>query len=254
MSSDQKTPSKKEENKINVKTEVFEGPLDLLLHLIEKRKLFINDISLAKVTEDYIDHVNSQSVFPMSQASHFIYISSTLLLIKSKSLLPDMELTEEEESDIEDLEYRLRLYRFFKELSKEIQKNFGSKVLFAKKIPEREPVFSPDERVNIDELNSAAYRVINNLPGRQKMKEATVERKVRLNEVIENLRSRISSSIQLNFKDFYKKPTSNKADVVVNFMALLELVKSETVNAYQDDNSSDILLEARNISVPRYDS
>lgn len=247
--------SPEQQEKINIKTEVFEGPLDLLLNLIEKRKLFINDISLARVTEDYIDYVNSQRVFPMSQASHFIYISSTLLLIKSKSLLPDMELTQEEESDIEDLEHRLQLYKFFKKLSKDIQKNFGKKMLFQRRVSKlKQPVFSPDNRVDVVELRSAAERVINNLPRERKMREAVVEKTVSLNEVIEDLKRRVVTSLQLNFNNFSKENGMKKADMAVGFLALLELVKNEFVNAYHDDNFSDIMLEPRNVSTPRYDS
>ena len=79
-----------------VKTSSFEGPLDLLLDLIEKRKLFINDVSLAKVTDDFIAHIKQFDDLPMAESAHFILIASTLLLIKSKSLLQELNLTEEE--------------------------------------------------------------------------------------------------------------------------------------------------------------
>src|SRR3989344_9116880 len=92
----------------HVKTEVFEGPLDLLLSLIEKHKLHINDVSLSKVTDDYISYVNAQVDFPMGQAADFILVASTLVLIKSKSLLPTLDLSKEEQGDIADLERRLK--------------------------------------------------------------------------------------------------------------------------------------------------
>jgi segregation and condensation protein A len=87
-----------------VKTETFEGPLDLLLSLIEKRKLFINDISLAKVADDYVSHIQSLGNFPIADSANFILIASTLLLIKSKSLLPQLTLSEEEQTNVDDLE------------------------------------------------------------------------------------------------------------------------------------------------------
>ena len=90
-----------------IKLDGFEGPFDLLLDLIEKRKLHINDISLSKVTDDYISHVKSIQHFPIALSANFILIASTLLLIKSKSLLPALQLTEEEQMSIEDLENRL---------------------------------------------------------------------------------------------------------------------------------------------------
>ena len=98
------------DNEYQVKTHIFEGPLDTLLSLIEKRKLFINDISLSKVADDYIAYIKSLENFPIADSAHFILIASTLVLIKSKSLLPNLTLSEEEEHSIEDLEARLREY------------------------------------------------------------------------------------------------------------------------------------------------
>ncbi|MDE2172553.1 MAG: segregation/condensation protein A, partial [Patescibacteria group bacterium] len=98
-----------------VKTQTFEGPLDLLLDLIEKRKFFISDISLAKVTDDFITHIKQFENMPMGESAHFILVASTLLLIKSKSLLPELALSVEEQGDIRDLETRLKIYKRIKE-------------------------------------------------------------------------------------------------------------------------------------------
>src|SRR3989344_7599778 len=108
-----------------VKTHIFEGPLDTLLSLIEKRKLFINDISLAKVADDYIAYVKSLSDFPIADSAHFILIASTLVLIKSKSLLPQLTLTEDEQHSIEDLEARLSEYQKYKALAVHLRERFG---------------------------------------------------------------------------------------------------------------------------------
>src|SRR3989344_4591424 len=90
-----------------IKTRSFEGPLELLLELIEKRKLFISDISLAAVADEYMVYVRDFDDFPMEDTAQFILTASTLVLIKSRSLLPGVKLTEEEVSDIQDLERRL---------------------------------------------------------------------------------------------------------------------------------------------------
>src|SRR3989338_2039129 len=100
-----------------VKTAAFEGPFGLLLDLVEKRKLFINDVSLAQVTEDYLGYMNKLGGLDTEQISSFVYVASTLILIKSKSLLPNLNLTSEEEGDIKTLEERLRLYELFTKLS-----------------------------------------------------------------------------------------------------------------------------------------
>src|ERR1035437_8793807 len=113
-----------------IKTQTFEGPLDLLLDLIEKHKLFISDISLAKVTDDFIAHIKQFENMPMGESAHFILIASTLLLIKSKSLLPTLSLTEDEQGDIRDLETRLKIFKRIKDASKHVAELFGEKMIF----------------------------------------------------------------------------------------------------------------------------
>src|SRR3989344_738418 len=113
-----------------VKTGSFQGPLDLLLDLIEKRKLPISEVSLAGVADDYITYVKTLSEFPIAMSAHFILIASTLLLIKSKSLLPNLELSDEEKGGIEDLERRLRLYQRSRDLGRHVRALFGNAVIF----------------------------------------------------------------------------------------------------------------------------
>src|SRR3989344_7803810 len=115
----------------HVKTDNFQGPLDLLLSQIEKRKLPINEISLSKVTDDFISYIEGEEKFPIALSAHFILIASTLLLIKSKSLLPTLELSGEEQGNIEDLERRLKELKRIKELSLHVAKRFGKEMLFA---------------------------------------------------------------------------------------------------------------------------
>src|SRR3989338_2173930 len=103
-----------------VKTSVYEGPLDLLLELIEKRKLLINDISLAAVAEDYIVRIKQMEALPVGETAEFISLAATLLLIKSRSLLPTLELSEEEGHTIKELEYRLAVYQLLKEAAKRL--------------------------------------------------------------------------------------------------------------------------------------
>jgi len=76
-----------------IKTERFEGPFDLLLDLIERRKISINEVALAKVTDNFISYIESHEDFPMKESAQFIFVAATLLLIKSKSLLPNLELS-----------------------------------------------------------------------------------------------------------------------------------------------------------------
>jgi len=112
-----------------VKTPVYEGPLELLLELIEKRKLLINDISLAQVAEEYITRVNSMEELPVGETANFVALASTLLLIKSRSLLPSLTLTEDESRDIKELEYRLAVYQLLKEVAGSVRGAFKNPIL-----------------------------------------------------------------------------------------------------------------------------
>ena len=110
-----------EKSAYTVKTGVFEGPLDLLLELITERKLFVNDVSLSQVADDFVryleEHESTGWQIPLGESAEFILVASTLMLIKSKSLLPMFILSEDEEESIHDLEDRLALYAKVKELA-----------------------------------------------------------------------------------------------------------------------------------------
>ena len=138
-----------------VKTEVFEGPLDLLLELVTKRKLFVNDVSLSQVTDDFVHYIEEHEEFPIAESAEFIVVASTLMLIKSRSLLPEIRLTDEEEESIHDLENRLALYARVKELSVGLKSIFGKRIIF-EKTPAKNPlvIFSPDSKTDTANLLS----------------------------------------------------------------------------------------------------
>ncbi len=237
-----------------VKTEIFEGPLDLLLSLIEKRKLFINDISLAKVTDDYIEYVRSLHAFPVSDTANFVLIAATLVLIKSKSLLPNLSLTSEEQTNIEDLELRLQLYKTIKELGVGIKEMFGKNVIFAPSMNRPAMVvFSPSKDLSAASLAEAMERVINALPKREKaLPKVAVKAAMSLEEMIDHLSSRIQESLKMSFNSFSKRDTSDKIHVIISFLAVLELVKRGAVSIIQEESFSDITIETHEIATPKY--
>src|SRR5690348_15518485 len=126
---------------IDVKTPVYEGPLEVLLELIEKRKLLINDISLAEVTQEYIDRVQAMGELPIGEIADFVALAATLLLIKSRSLLPTLELSDNESRDIKELEYRLAIYQIIKEASKSLVGTLKEPYLHEGIAPARESRF-----------------------------------------------------------------------------------------------------------------
>ncbi len=241
-------------DEFKVRVEGFEGPLELLLSLIEKRKLPINDISLAQVTDDYISHIENQDEFPLSQTSHFILVASTLLLIKSKSLLPNLSLTEEEEDDIENLERRLKMYKRVKELSTHVKDRYGTQILFSQSEQKyQDPVFSPSKDTSISTLSAAIAGVLKSLPKVDITPQAIVEKVISLEEMIENLTERITKNIKMNFSEFSSAQKGKKVEVIVGFLAMLELVKQGIINVSQDRLFDDITMESDNVSTPQYE-
>ena len=132
-----------------VKTEKFEGPIELLLEMIETRKLPINDISLSEVADDFLDYLKEGGVLSLEETANFVVIASTLLLIKSASLLPGFQLTAEEEENVSDLKRRLAIYQIIKEVAGQIKASYGRAVIFFREdqAGERISVFSPSENI-----------------------------------------------------------------------------------------------------------
>ncbi len=224
-----------------VKLDAFEGPLDLLLHLIEKRKLHINDISLAKITDDYLTHLESQSEFPICDAAHFVLIASTLVLIKSRSLLPILSLTHEEEEDIASLECRLKLYKRIKELSRHTETHFGVQRIFYREAPRHiAPVFSPTKEITLDKLKECVSSILVRLPKKEAIPQIVVEKIISIEEMIDELSERVAKSINMSFKEFTNPSQEVKMDVIVGFLAMLELVKRGVIHVVQNKHFEDI--------------
>ncbi|MFA7193985.1 MAG: ScpA family protein [Candidatus Paceibacterota bacterium] len=242
------------QDNFKIKTEVFEGPLELLLSLIEKRKLLINDISLAQVTDDFIKYLESHPEMPINQSSQFIVIASTLLLIKSKSLLPTLTLTEEENKNVEDLELRLKIYQKYKEAGEKLSEIFGKSPLFERNfVPTNDTViFAPSKNISIESLKEAGFRVLQKIPKVEKLPQAIVRKVVSLEETMQKLTSRIKSSLQMSFKDFAGVGKAEKVNVIVSFIAMLELVKQGMIAVTQSDAYEDIKMETKDISTPNY--
>jgi segregation and condensation protein A len=237
----------------NVTTPVFEGPLDLLLSLIEKRKLFINDISLSKIADDYIDAVRSLPEIPLKDVANFVFIASTLVLIKSRSLLPSLNLTTEEEGDIERLKDRLRVYQRIKELSVNIKNTFGKNVIFAREAPKQRVVtFSPGEDTILQNIFNAVQTILIHLPKIDVSPQAIVKKMITLEDAIGKLVKRIDRHLKMSFKSYSGLGKEEKSTVIVTFLAVLELIKRGAVEAVQKENFSDFDIETREIKVPRY--
>ncbi len=236
-----------------VKVGEFEGPLTVLLDLIEKRKLHISDVSLSEVADEFIEYTRSFENFPIGDSADFILVASTLLLIKSKSLLPNMPLTEEEQGSIEDLENRLALYKKHKDLSLNLGRMFGNFLYFAQEKRGMRAVFAPTPEITLSALESALNNALKNMPPReQSLPKIAVQKIISLEEMIERLTERMKQSIATNFSSFAKAEKGEKINVIVSFLAMLELVKRGLVRVEQKKHFEDISIEANEVGVPRY--
>jgi segregation and condensation protein A len=239
--------------KFEIETPVFKGPLELLLELIEKRKLLINDISLAQVTDDYIAYIKQFESFPVALSANFILVASTLLLIKSKSLLPSLSLTDEESMSIEDLEHRLKLYKRIKELSLHVKAKFGTEMIFLRsETRTTKPVFSPHTTMTVSNIFAALKDVVKNFPKPETLPRAIVKKVISLEETIMDLTKRVQSSLKMSFREFSRFGKEDKVNVIVSFLAMLELVKQGIINVTQDGHFKDIHMETEEVGVPRY--
>lgn len=237
-----------------IKTEVFEGPLDLLLNLIEKRKLLINDVSLAKITDDYIEYIRNHGQMPMDQNSQFILIASTLLLIKSKSLLPTIDLSDEEEQSIDDLEKRLKIYKRMKEIEPVISEMYMKNPSFLRRQNNKMTniVFAPSKQIFIENIKNVMQSMLNSLPKIEKVSKAVISKVISLEEMINKLTDRIKKSISMSFKEFSNFDKKDRVGIIVSFLAMLELVKEGIIETTQNNHYDDIKIQTKNVDTPNY--
>jgi len=237
-----------------IHTEAFEGPLDLLLSLIEKRKLLINDISLAEVSNDYLRYLEQHPGFPMAETAQFILVGSALLLIKSKSLLPVISLTSEEQGSIEDLERRLKVLELFQRTGRNLHSVFDIRRLYAGVRKHRTRVeFSPLSDSDPHQLHQTMVRVLQNLPElKPKLAETTVLKVVSLEQMMERLTERINDGMQVSFREFAGGGPEGRINLIVSFLAMLELVRQGIIRVEQEGRSGDIHMERGTVGVPRY--
>lgn len=209
-----------------VKVEKFEGPLAALLELIEKRKLSINDVSLAEVTDQYIEHLKKIEGFPFEEVSAFVAVASTLLLIKSASLIPTLRLSEEETGDIKDLERRLQIYSCVRTFALDLGKYFGKNIMFGR---EAFAGFSFDflepKGITAEKLHAALKKLIDELPKTEILPEVLVKKTISLEKRIEEVISRIQQQMEISFADSFRLGAKEKVEIIVSFLAILELIK-----------------------------
>ena len=237
-----------------VRTEIYNGPLELLLSLIEKRKLLINDIALAEVSDDYLKYLENHQEFPIAETAQFVLVGSTLLLIKSKSLLPVLTLTQEEQDSIEDLERRLKLLDKYKTIGRQLTENYNAQPLYTRsKVRAREPQFSPDKTMTLENMHTSIREVLANLPvSKPKLAETTVKKVISLEDMMDTLSQRINKSMNISFRQFSSDVPAGRLNIIVSFLAMLELVRQGVIRVEQEAAHGDISMQSNEVGIPRY--
>jgi len=233
-----------------IKTEKFEGPIATLYEMIESRKLSINEFSLVDITEDFIKYVKSLDGLNKEETTHFISIASILILLKSKSLIPELVLTEEEDRDIQILENQLAAFTLLKERVKVLKDLWSKKVLRSAKVNYKNSskIFVPSPSMDLGYFYSYInLRLEEIIPKEEEKKQVRVHKTLKIEDALSHVRTIISRIKSLNFKNLNdsgdeRLREKNKRNVVILFLAVLELVKIGEINVVQEENFSDILL------------
>ena len=228
----------------------FEGPLDLLLHLIDKAEINIEDIFVSEITSQYLVYMDDLSELDMDRASSFLTVAAQLLLIKSRSLLPRPPVEDEEEEDLkETLLRQLREYKAFKEVSEELHERFEQARKSLTRLPE--DVVLPPQKI---ELNNASlenlYQAFMDILNRETVTEEKPDRtqKVRpdqftVRDRVTALRTKLKDG-RMRFSDLFTD-TSTRMEKVVTFMALLEMLARGEVHITQGATFAPIYIRAK---------
>ena len=241
-----------------IKVADFEGPFDLLLHLIKKNKMDIYNIEIYKITNQYLRYLDEMKEMDLEITSEFIVIAATLIEIKSKSLLPKVKVEDENEEDIENkLKLRLIEYKQIKAVSSFFkERHINSGEIYSKKPEiieiedEKAPKCNEDIFKNLTLID--LYNIYNNILDTYHNKQNTVnvvQRKIytdkyKVEDKMKELLDRFNNANVIEFRSIIKESES-KLETVVTFLALLELIKLRVIIAYQEGNFKEILMKRR---------
>jgi len=228
---------------MQIKTEQFEGPLDLLLQLIEDQRLDVSTLALAKVTEQFLSYVkNLQEKNPINLAD-FLVIAAKLLVIKSKSLLPNLDLGTEEEESAFDLTAQLLRCKKYKEAAKFLRRldltrkqSWTHEVDFSDRV-----IFVPDSDLNVRILSQTLRNLAAELKNIIRLPKEIMREVISISDKINHIQKLISEKLETSLSSLLKEAKS-KTEVIVTFLALLELTKQRIVALEQSEHFGDIMI------------
>lgn len=233
---------------LDVKVNSFQGPLGLLLQLIEKEEMDITQVSLAKIADQYIEYINNSQNINPDEMADFLVVAARLLLIKSKALLP--YLYPEEEKEIEELERQLKMYKEFIEAMGKIEKIIGKKkFMFAREFNRKAVLaninlFSPPKELKVGDLKMIFSDLLGRIKPPEKLDEERLEYKVNIEDKIRSIKEMLAQRMNFNFNQILKDAKS-KTEMIVSFLAMLELIKQRDISVKQDKLFDEILISKK---------
>ena len=232
------------------KLDTFEGPLDLLLTLIQKNKVSIYDIPIVEITAQYLEAIEGIEDSQLENTGEFIVMAAQLLLIKSRMLLPKNEEEEDEEDPRAELARRLEEYQKFKEASLELRKSeFSSRYMVCRdeeKIKFPIPEYSREHNTSelLDAFNSIlARRIRKAAPEKRAFSGIVGREKVSVDDMVEKICKRLSKSKRVNFSSLFLEDDS-RPEMIATFLAVLEMIKLNRIRADYDENTEDFIITA----------
>lgn len=240
-----------ETNKYSIKLDNFEGPLDLLCHLIDKNKMDIYDINLSEITDQYIEYIEQMEQMNLEVTSEFLVMSSTLLYIKSKHLLPK-EQDDEEEITEEELIRRIIEYKKYKEITKKLKANFLEYSKRFYKNPEE--IQLPKQKIETEYNSKMIPEIYKNIlqKNTEKINEnASNIEKIAITETysvgdtVKEMYRALVKFKKFTFNKLFSVKKHNKREVVTAFSGLLEMSRRNKVITEQDELFGDIEVEKR---------
>lgn len=235
----------------SVSLNVFQGPFDLLYHLIEKKEIDIYDIPIAEITDQYLEYLNQMMQFNMNVASEFILMASTLIEIKSQMLLPQKE---KEEDPRQELVNKLLEYKLFKDVSERLKKYEDESSYYFSK-PKEEMALTTDvktEQLSLNEINIyELYNIFMSLIKNQNLKIVNEDKfkvyreNYSVKDCIDELMKKLKHTGRVSlFETFREKKKVTKEYIITTFLAVLELSNKQGMKIYQTDTYSDIIIIA----------
>lgn len=233
-----------------VKIDAFEGPLDLLLHLIKESKVDIWDIKIVEITDQYLNYIKSMERLNLNIASDYLVMASELMEMKSKLLLPRTKLDEEEEEEDprEKLIQKLIEYQKYKDMTKNFKELEENRHKFYTKPPESLKEYAPEGVISntdlsLDDLMKAFQKFLDRKEHEKPLATTVTKREITVEERSKDIKRILKEKKKVNFFELFDVLT--KEYIVVTFLTVLEMARRQELTIYQENNFDNIICEVK---------